>query len=365
MFVGAINQDLRRVIASIAGQWPSLPVYIGCSGSFTIERLLSEMGRTTDLHSNDVSLFSCALGALLSGSSLLVEIKDPALSFLAPTLTDQTNQVATLLLCSTMLEHWQRREPYHRRMWAAYHSRFATLHAETVTRVKAAQQAGIESVLVMYYAEAVPEEERIAKQLSHNAIVGEDDPAVLKALWGKIGDVGLKYYSGLDDKKLKAMAEVGLKALSEMRLDYKAVTFLFLPEEAEDLKRLFEFAVKNQVAKEIHLAAAEAFDRLIRTLDKAKASYGVYNSAVAMTILLTLCARHIEELSEGWFDPGTDEVLHRQRVPLDTVLGTDKVPAEMAARLKKLIDRAVSQQRLDSKEKWRILEHLMESYGSH
>lgn len=46
------------------------------------------------------------------------------------------------------------------------------------------------------------EEHRIAIQLSHNAIVGQDDPDILKKLYDKILDIDLKEYSGLDDKTL-------------------------------------------------------------------------------------------------------------------------------------------------------------------
>jgi hypothetical protein len=44
MFIGAINQDLRYVIAALSAAWRDLPIYVGCSGNFTIERLLARQG---------------------------------------------------------------------------------------------------------------------------------------------------------------------------------------------------------------------------------------------------------------------------------------------------------------------------------
>ena len=40
----------------------SLPLYVGCSGNFTIERIIADMG-VKEIHSNYISLYSCALEA--------------------------------------------------------------------------------------------------------------------------------------------------------------------------------------------------------------------------------------------------------------------------------------------------------------
>jgi hypothetical protein len=49
MFVGAINADLRSVLAWLAPAWRGLPAFVGCSGNFTVERLLAAH-KLTDLH---------------------------------------------------------------------------------------------------------------------------------------------------------------------------------------------------------------------------------------------------------------------------------------------------------------------------
>ncbi len=37
MFIGAINADLRSIIAGLCPSWRGVPVYVGCSGTFTID----------------------------------------------------------------------------------------------------------------------------------------------------------------------------------------------------------------------------------------------------------------------------------------------------------------------------------------
>ena len=47
-FVGAINADLRAVLAELAPRWRDRKVYVGCSGNFTVERILHQAGAGPD-----------------------------------------------------------------------------------------------------------------------------------------------------------------------------------------------------------------------------------------------------------------------------------------------------------------------------
>jgi len=66
-------------------------------------------------------------------------------------------------------------------------------------RVRAARDAGLTEVLVLYSEREMSHQQQVAIQLSHNAIVGQDDLAILRELYDEINDVALKEYSGLDD----------------------------------------------------------------------------------------------------------------------------------------------------------------------
>ncbi len=135
MFVGSINADLRSILAGLAPAWRGLPVYVGCSGNFTVERILAAHG-LTDLHGNDVSLYSCALGAYLSDQPFRVEVQDGDLAWLGDWLQPGLPTLATLLLCTTILDFHGRDNPYHRSMWNAYLRRWPDLHAKTLTNLE-------------------------------------------------------------------------------------------------------------------------------------------------------------------------------------------------------------------------------------
>jgi hypothetical protein len=134
MFVGTINADMRSVLAEIAPQFKGLPVYVGCSGNFTVERILAARG-CGPLFSNDISLYSSVVGGHLSGTPLPIRVRDPELEWLSPFLEDGLSQVATVLLCTEYFKYVDRAEPFHVRMRSAYEKRWTDLHART--RLKA------------------------------------------------------------------------------------------------------------------------------------------------------------------------------------------------------------------------------------
>lgn len=136
MFVGTVNQDLRSVIVEITEHWRTQKIRIGCSGNFSIERLLA--GGRFALSGNDVSLYSCAIGNWLAGKDMAVRINDPDYSWLGGHLEPGPSRVATLLLATTMLQGYHRTEPYWIRQNAAYRAQWARLHEETMNKVRRA-----------------------------------------------------------------------------------------------------------------------------------------------------------------------------------------------------------------------------------
>jgi ParB-like chromosome segregation protein Spo0J len=229
-------------------------------------------------------------------------------------------------------------------------------------RVKAGMAAGLEEIPAIWTDDPLPREKQLAIQLSHNAIVGEDDPVVLAELWKELSDVSAKLYSGLDDKVMNALPKPDLSALGEVRLDFRTVSFLFLPEEQEQLKDAFAAARDRVKGHDTYLARFADFDRLLDGLAKVEAAYDVKNGATALLLMLALLARHQEELAEGWFDPETEEATHKGRVPLATIFGGDTMPADAAAVVKKAVDKMVREGDVDRDKKWRVLEFLAAEY---
>jgi hypothetical protein len=141
MFIGSINRYMRAVLEKAASRWTGLPVYVACSGNFTVERILARCG-VGAIHSNDVSIYSCALGWYLAGQAMPYKVKgESEFSWLADYLAPGPALIATLLLTGEMLKIGGD-NAYTRRMREEYRKRWPALHATTVERGHRSAEGG-------------------------------------------------------------------------------------------------------------------------------------------------------------------------------------------------------------------------------
>lgn len=229
-------------------------------------------------------------------------------------------------------------------------------------RVKAARLAGLSEIPIIFTSEALTRDQELAIQLSHNAIAGEDDPVILKDLWNELTTVSAKLYSGLDDKTLATLAAIAMPAISEVKLEFRTLSFLFLPEETEELQRTFDDARKLVSGQATYLARFSDFDRLLDRLATASAAHNIKNAATGLMCLVALAERHQTDLAEGWFDPETETARHTGWVPLATIFGSDQVPAEAAAVVKRAVDAMVSHDDVTADARWQALERWAADY---
>lgn len=137
MFVGAINEDVRGLLSEISRSWQDLPIYVGCSGNFTVERVLSRNG-VKRLHGNDVSLYSSAVGNYLTGREFEIGIKDERYEWLSRYMKDAESRIALLLVCSEYFKFVDKEQIFYKRTARGYESQFEKLHEQTVLNVKRA-----------------------------------------------------------------------------------------------------------------------------------------------------------------------------------------------------------------------------------
>jgi hypothetical protein len=163
-------------------------------------------------------------------------------------------------------------------------------------RVMAARQAGVGQVLVMVVAQEKDADEKMAIQLSHNAIAGQDDLVILKELWESISNVQSKLYAGLDSDTVKALQGIQFAAIAEQRLRYKMTTFLFLPEELEDLDHLLKETASAFAGDVVYLAHLQTFDAFLDLIVRIKKRCLIKNSAAAFLKLMELAGIGLEQM---------------------------------------------------------------------
>ncbi len=209
-------------------------------------------------------------------------------------------------------------------------------------RVKSAIAADLPEIDVMVTDEPLNQDKRKAIQLSHNAIFGEDDPATLKMIYGSISDLQMRLYTGLDDKRLDMLEKVAPGALGEANLQFQPVSFMFLPDELDQVKEVWEIAKKEAgAANLLWLARMNEYDAVMDALEAASNSYGVKNVTTALIAILEIFTRHITDLSEGYITQDGEAMKGGGSVPIASVTGVN-VPTKTAALLKKSLERTRS-----------------------
>jgi hypothetical protein len=141
-------------------------------------------------------------------------------------------------------------------------------------RVRAAADAGIQKILIMYYDWDEPRSVEAARQLSHNSLSGEDDPALLAEIYAQITDISDKMYSGLMDK-----IDATIKSFSfQASPDFQELVFMFTKDEAEYIQTVLHKLGKLRV----NMASLSSFDTFFDALLKAKEGLNIVNSDTAL-----------------------------------------------------------------------------------
>lgn len=144
MFRGCIPQDMRNILHQMVGAWLVQDIYVGCSGNFTVERTLASLERFR-LHGNDVTVYSCAIGAYLSGQPFHMALRDgqrETFGWLEPYLGTTLDTAATVMLATRLAEGLRsdgspKHNAYYNRLLPALRTQWPQLHVETVTKLAA------------------------------------------------------------------------------------------------------------------------------------------------------------------------------------------------------------------------------------
>lgn len=228
-------------------------------------------------------------------------------------------------------------------------------------RTQAAVEVGLKKIICLATEDPLTKDQRIAIQLSHNSIAGQDDPATLKLLYEEILDVEAKKYSGLDDKTLDLLDKFASVSISESNLKFQTLQMVFLPDELEEAEQVID-KVREEAkhADAVWLARHSSYDDWLDTQEATMASYGIKNAATAIDLVLKLAARNITQLREGYEDASAD----KKWVPIETVIGRRKIPAGAAKVISKALNRMQGRGEINSNELWAGLEQLAAAYLS-
>jgi hypothetical protein len=164
-------------------------------------------------------------------------------------------------------------------------------------RISAAIQAGVEYSLVLYTDAVLSSDERVAIQLSHNALSGHDDVQALLELSHSIGDPKLLRYASIDLLDLPKLNPTGLLSLTEAKMTLRPVLFYLTDYEAQTLQDFVEEYNSRPLSSGalgfiVHIKEFEAF---MQKLQELAEKHHLVNANGALSEMVEIMAAHLAE----------------------------------------------------------------------
>lgn len=165
-------------------------------------------------------------------------------------------------------------------------------------RVMAARKAKKKAILVLYTDEDLDDGERIAIQLAHNRICGEDDQQMLNELWAGIKAIPLKELTGFDDEFFQKLKPLEMSSIKGSPLLVKKVSILFFQEDMDRIAEARELLEKEK-ADETWLAAMNDFNCFVEAVLSVKEAGNIVNTAMALRAMAEIVLEAIVKESEN------------------------------------------------------------------
>ncbi len=173
--------------------WSDQHIWIGCSGAFTMERVLH--GMVAGLHSNDVQGYSSAIGMYLADRDVPFTLKEEhrdELDWLAPYLETAAGTLAAIMLGTRFLQWVGKEGVYYDRMLRAHQDQFDEVHAKTVEKIESADMR-IDSYHAMdvreWLRDVVPADDAVAMFPPFFCMAPDERILTADLRWVRCGDL--------------------------------------------------------------------------------------------------------------------------------------------------------------------------------
>jgi len=163
-------------------------------------------------------------------------------------------------------------------------------------RVKAAKQAGIVKLWIMYCGESfISNDQKIAIQLSHNSIQGQDDLEILRDLVNEITDLNLKEYAHIDESAFEHLDKINYDIIQPDN-DIVRINLIFYEHIKADFDKLIQ-ELETFTPKELenfHLLPKAQFKNFNYVLGKVQEKYKIKSAGIAVMKMVEITKNYLD-----------------------------------------------------------------------
>lgn len=135
MFTGTTPPEVKLLLQDLMRGVKGKDVFIGCSGNYTTDKIMSAMGYT--VHSNDVSLYSKLIADLLLDTSTEVECINPELKNVFDTWEEtKYKKLVQVMFALKVAQFHQRKNDYQEEMFNAFIEQSKIYYDNTIKKLE-------------------------------------------------------------------------------------------------------------------------------------------------------------------------------------------------------------------------------------
>jgi hypothetical protein len=159
-------------------------------------------------------------------------------------------------------------------------------------RVRAAIAAELAAIPVLVDVRPMTRSEIVAKQLAHNSLNGQDDPAMILQLLGEIENVDAMIEAAIDREEIEKLVKANV-SVPDVKVDFqwKTVYLTFLPTQLEDFTELVNLVGESDM---VGVASKEIYDDFVGTMKRLAKTENIRSVGAVLCRMVELTKQYLE-----------------------------------------------------------------------
>jgi len=163
-------------------------------------------------------------------------------------------------------------------------------------RIKAAIKAKQRRVLILFGLDAdFDKNRRLALQLSHNAVVGQDDPFILRDIYSEIDSLISREYTGIIDEILQSIKPMELADLPQPEIPLYELRFVFCRADREHVQQVLDQLERRGAHKQEDAVVIGDPDQFIHIITLVKQYFNIQDRSIALLRMCQICEDYLRQ----------------------------------------------------------------------